>query len=93
MPKTTIASFVLRFTQELTSDTEPVTPWRAVIRHVQSDEEAHFTRMDEALAFMSQYVDLATGTADEDGGDQQSANSGIRHPEEHSDEGSRGFVG
>jgi hypothetical protein len=66
MPKTTIASFVLRFTQELSSDTEPLAPWRAVIRHVQSDEEAHFTRMDEALAFISQYVELSNGTADED---------------------------
>jgi hypothetical protein len=61
MPKTTIASFVVRFTQELASETEPVSPWRAVIRHVQSDEEAHFTQMDEALAFMGQYVDLANG--------------------------------
>lgn len=68
MPKTTIASFVVRFTQELSSDTEPVTPWRAVIRHVQSDEEVHFTRMDEALAFISQYVDLSNGTDDGDGG-------------------------
>jgi hypothetical protein len=58
MPKTTIASFVLRFTQERTSDTESVTPWRAVIRHVQSDEEAHFTRMDEALTFIRRYVNL-----------------------------------
>jgi hypothetical protein len=61
MSKTTIASFVLRFTQELTSDTQPVTPWRAVIRHVQSDEEVHFTQMDEALAFIDQYVDLTSG--------------------------------
>ena len=58
MSKTTIASFVLRFTQELTSDTQHGTPWRAVIRHVQSDEEVHFTEMDEALAFIDHYVDL-----------------------------------
>lgn len=61
MPKTTIASFILRFTQELTSDTEPMAPWRAVIRHVQSDEEAHFTQMDEALAFIAHYVELDDG--------------------------------
>jgi hypothetical protein len=66
MPKTTIASFVVRFTQELSSDTEPVTPWRAVIRHVQSDEEVHFTRIDEALAFINRYVELSKGTADLD---------------------------
>lgn len=68
MPKTTIASFVLRFTQELTADTEPLTPWRAVIRHVQSDEEAHFTQMDDALAFIGQYVDLSNGPAADDDG-------------------------
>ena len=65
MPKTTIASFVLRFTQERTSEKEPVTPWRAVIRHVQSDEEEHFTHVEEALAFIGQYVNL-TETADGD---------------------------
>jgi hypothetical protein len=59
MPKTTIASFVLRFTQELTSGTKPAAPWRAVIRHVQSDEEMHFTEMNEALAFIGRYVDVA----------------------------------
>ena len=68
MPKTTIASFVLRFTQELSSDTEPVAPWRAVIRHVQSDEEVHFTRMDEALTFISQYVELSNGIDNDDSG-------------------------
>ena len=67
MPQTTIASFVLRFTQERTSDTEPVAPWRAVIRHVQSDEEVYFTQMDEALTFMAQYVDLANGMPQDEG--------------------------
>ena len=66
MPKTTIASFVLRFTQEMTSDTEPTRPWRAVIRHVQSDEEVHFTHMQEALAFVARYVDLADGPETEE---------------------------
>lgn len=62
MSETSIASFVLRFTQEITPDTDAAAPWRAVIRHVQSDEEAHFTRMDDALAFMCRYVDLGAGT-------------------------------
>jgi hypothetical protein len=68
MPKTTIASFVLRFTQELTTDTESVTPWRAMIRHVQSDEEVHFTQMDEALAFIDRYVDLIHGAPQDEEG-------------------------
>jgi hypothetical protein len=66
MPKTTIASFVLRFTQELTPDTEPVAPWRAMIRHVQSDEKVHFTQMDEALAFIDRYVELGSDIARDD---------------------------
>ncbi|MER2599496.1 MAG: hypothetical protein ABTQ73_08250 [Caldilineales bacterium] len=54
MSETVISSFVLRFTQE----TETETSWRGVVRHVQSDEEARFTRMAEALRFISRYVNL-----------------------------------
>ncbi|MBS3783325.1 MAG: hypothetical protein KGY78_02665 [Anaerolineae bacterium] len=71
MPKTTVASFVLRFTQETASDVDLVTPWRAVIRHVQSDQEAHFTQMEQALAFIGQYVDLADGTVRQDEGSEE----------------------
>lgn len=71
MPKTTVASFVIRFTQETRLDADPLTPWRAVIRHVQSDQEAHFTRMNEALAFIGQYVELANGTVRQDEGSEE----------------------
>jgi len=54
MSETVISSFILRFTQEV----EAQSPWRGVVRHVQSDEEARFTRMEEALRFMARYVDL-----------------------------------
>lgn len=54
MPETVISSFILRFTQEA----EDGAPWRGVVRHVQSDEEARFTQIDEALRFISRYVDL-----------------------------------
>jgi len=68
MPETTIASFILRFVQEQAPSSEPtLPPWRGVIRHVQSDEETHFTNVDDALAFIAHYVDLtgeATGQVD-----------------------------
>lgn len=73
MPKTRVASFVLRFTQELNADAEPTTPWRAVIRHVQTDQEAHFTDMEEVLAFIDQYVDLSdSGCHSEERSDEES---------------------
>lgn len=54
MSETVISSFILRFTQE--SDAE--LPWRGVVRHVQSEEEARFTRIEEAIRFMGHFVDL-----------------------------------
>lgn len=55
MSEVIISSFILRFTQESPLET----PWRGVVRHVQSDEEARFTRVDEALQFIARYVDLS----------------------------------
>ncbi len=53
-----IASFVLRFTQELWQDTqgEPHVRWRGHIRHVQGDEENRFTDFAEAVTFIQQYL-------------------------------------
>ena len=49
-----IASFVLRFTQELRPDAdgEPHVAWRGHIRHVQGDEEKRFIDFAEALMFI-----------------------------------------
>ncbi len=59
MSETTIASFVLRFTREHDAGDSPGgAGWRGVIRHVQIGEEIHFTRMDDALAFITRYVDI-----------------------------------
>jgi mevalonate kinase len=57
-PHNNIASFVLRFTHELWQDTqgEPHVQWRGHIRHVQGDEEDHFTDFAEAVAFMQHYL-------------------------------------
>ena len=59
MSETTIASFVLRFTREHDAE-DPASGagWRGVIRHVQIGQEIHFTRMEDALAFITRYVDI-----------------------------------
>ncbi len=57
MPETTIASFVLRFTQEEAADPAG-SPWRGIIRHVQSNEQARFTRFQDALDFIGRYVEM-----------------------------------
>jgi len=63
LPEAMIASFVLRFTQEQAPDEAqaPSATWRGVIRHVQSNEEIHFTHMENALAFIARYVDISPG--------------------------------
>jgi len=51
-----IASFVLRFAQEIWRDDEgaPRVRWRGHIHHVQGDEAARFTDFAEAVAFIQQ---------------------------------------
>jgi hypothetical protein len=58
MSETVISSFILRFTQETDTDT----PWRGVVRHVQSEEESRFTRIEEALRFIGRFVDVGGDT-------------------------------
>lgn len=61
MSETVISSFILRFIQEA----EVETPWRGVVRHVQSDEETRFTRIEEALRFINRFVDLTEQRSEE----------------------------
>ncbi|MBK9711456.1 MAG: hypothetical protein IPO81_09015 [Kouleothrix sp.] len=64
-----MASFMLRFVREEPLDGEPrpegdpaeAAGWHGVIRHIQSDAERRFTRWEEAVAFIEQYIDLAQG--------------------------------
>jgi hypothetical protein len=58
MSETVISSFILRFTQESDADL----PWRGVVRHVQSDEESRFTRIEEALRFIGRFVEVVGNT-------------------------------
>lgn len=57
-----IASFVLRFTQELWEDAqqEPHVRWRGHIRHVQGEEENRFTDFAEAASFMQRHLTQLT---------------------------------
>lgn len=61
MTETRIVSFVVRFVQP--ADEGQAAPWHGVVRHVQSREEARFTRLEEVLEFMSRYVPLAEEAA------------------------------
>ena len=51
MPKTQVSSFVFRFVQE-----QPRAGWRGLVRHVQSNEELRFSRIEDALDFLARYV-------------------------------------
>ncbi len=58
MSETVINSFMVRFIQETEADAS----WRGVVRHVQTDEESRFTRIEEALRFMGRFVDVVGDT-------------------------------
>ena len=53
-PNRSIASFLLRFTQDMWRDAvgEPHLQWRGQIRHVQGDSEATFTDFAQAVDFI-----------------------------------------
>ena len=69
--ETNLVSFVLRFVSEhpldeASTDTNAPSPlnWHGVIRHVQTNEERHFTRWSEAVSFISRYVNVSGDTID-----------------------------
>ncbi len=57
MPDTLIASFVLRFVLDQEESAAP-NSWRGVIRHVQTNDELHFSGMQEALTFIRRFIDI-----------------------------------
>lgn len=57
MSETAVTSFVIRFKQELPGKAA-VSPWRGLIRHVQTSEEIHFLQIEDALGFMAQFVKI-----------------------------------
>ncbi len=58
--QTNIASFVVRFVQETTDGIAepPQAGWHGIIRHVQTNDEQHFARLADAIAFIARYVKL-----------------------------------
>lgn len=69
-----VASFVLRFTQDLWQDDqgEPHVEWRGHIRHIQGNEETRFTDFSEAVAFIQRYLmQLTQETLDAWPGEEQ----------------------
>ena len=68
MLETNVDSFIVRFVQEKSRSSGPTaTPWHGFIRHVQSKEEIRFTRMEDALHFVANYVDIAAESPREGG--------------------------
>lgn len=65
--QSSIASFVVRFTQHLWKDPqkEPHLQWRGRVRHVQSDEEVNFSDLNEVLIFMRHHLTQLTLEATE----------------------------
>jgi hypothetical protein len=53
-PQREVASFVLRFTQDLWQDSqgEPRVEWRGQVRHVQNGEELRFHNLADAVTFI-----------------------------------------
>ena len=67
-PETRLVSFVLRFVCDQAPAAGapaggPAGEWHGLLRHVQSNTETHFTRWEDAVAFISQHVDLAPDRA------------------------------
>ncbi len=59
-PEPHLVSFVLRFVYDQPSGTATAaaTRWHGVIRHVQSNEELHFIRWADAVAFIERFAQL-----------------------------------
>jgi hypothetical protein len=67
-----MVSFVLRFVREAGEEREA--RWRGIIKHVQSDDEAHFSQFAEALEFMQAHVNEVVNKAFADTVESQTAN-------------------
>ena len=57
MPEPLIASFVLRFVLDQETGAAP-NNCRGVIRHVQTNDELHFSGMKDALGFIQRFIEI-----------------------------------
>ncbi|MBC8504448.1 MAG: hypothetical protein ISR58_16325 [Anaerolineales bacterium] len=53
-----ISSFVIRFVRDPLEEKEKVGSYRGAIRHIQTDEEVGFTRWQDAVNFIEQYIPI-----------------------------------
>jgi len=53
-----ISSFVIRFVVDKAADEQNHQPYRGAIRHIQTDEELHFSNWEEAVTFIRRFVPL-----------------------------------
>jgi hypothetical protein len=67
-----MVSFVLRFVRETGEEQE--TRWRGIIKHVQSNDETHFSRFAEALEFMQAHVNDVVNKSFSDAAESQREN-------------------
>lgn len=60
LDETNVDSFVVRFVREASIPVADIDgpAWRGLIRHVQSNRERPFLLWTDALAFISEFVDL-----------------------------------
>ena len=67
-PETNLISFVLRFVCDQPSGQAPLpaTRWHGVVRHVQSNQELHFSRWADAVAFIERFAQLDQPTDSKD---------------------------
>jgi hypothetical protein len=58
--ETHVVSFIVRFVYDQAADGDAGlgAGWHGVVRHVQSNEERHFTRWADAVAFIARYVPM-----------------------------------
>ena len=55
-----ISSFVIRFVVDNAAGEQSHLPYRGAIRHIQTDEEMHFSNWEEAVSFIRRFVPLDT---------------------------------
>jgi hypothetical protein len=53
-----ISSFVIRFVVDSASGEQDHPPYRGAIRHIQTEEELHFSNWEEAVRFIRRFVPL-----------------------------------
>lgn len=53
-PEAQVISFLIRLVRAQGGD--PSDAWRDLVRHVQSGQELHFRRLEEAVTFMERFL-------------------------------------